>query len=83
MAQVAMSLDEKAVWNERTKLTCTALNNIAVATVVTGTIVPLISGVNGSTSAPTLVRVATLFLWLAMGMTIHVGALTLMRRVRG
>jgi len=40
----------KAVHNERLKLLATALNNLGVATIVTGLIAPLVSSLYGFTS---------------------------------
>ena len=78
-----MSADEKAVWNEQTKLTCTALNNIAVATVVTGVVVPLISGLSQPTFLPLWVRPAAIIWWLGFGMLVHASARQIMRRIKG
>lgn len=63
------------VQNERIKLTATALNNIAVATVVTALIAPTASFLYG-TANPTAGRwsIAIGLAWLVGGGTLHLAA---------
>ena len=78
-----MTADQKAVWNEQTKLTCSALNNIAVAIVVTGTVVPLISGQAVAASAQNVfTTLIPVIWWFGIGALLHAAVLKLMTRVK-
>jgi hypothetical protein len=71
------------VHNERVKLSATALNNTAIATVVTGLIAPAASFAYGLSTGPSghlwwLVASA----WLSSGVLIHFAARAMLKGLR-
>jgi hypothetical protein len=59
------------VHNERTKLTATALNNVAVALIVTGFVVPVV-GLGQRTDLPAAAgQLWFSFVWLVTGSVVH------------
>ena len=72
-----------AIDNERVKLTATALNNTAVAVIVTGVIVPSASFLYGLATVPQarfwwLIALA----WLVGGIALHAGARLALGRLK-
>lgn len=64
----------KSVRNERLKLRATALNSIAVASVVAGFITPLAAltfGLSGMADRWIVVTFAAMLAWLALGGILH------------
>ena len=74
--------DAKAIRNERTKLTCTALNNVGVAIAVTGAVVPLVTLQIGVTAGQVALRITLMVWWLGAGVMFHLLALRLMSRIK-
>jgi VIT1/CCC1 family predicted Fe2+/Mn2+ transporter len=78
-------LSMNLVHNERTKLTATWVNAVAVAVVATGAIAPVAAVAFG---LPTLGTISTGFLpsitaaWLLLGITLHISARVVLRRLR-
>jgi hypothetical protein len=75
MIQPASPDDEarrKLVRNEQLKLTATASNNLAVASIVTGAIGPAVAATYGITAPHGPFWSAFLILWLTMGMSLHI-----------
>lgn len=72
------------IHNEQTKLTATALNNIAVAFVIAGFVGPLVAYGFGSTSLPPTLATAVISLsWFLIGLILHlIARLILLRLVR-
>ena len=71
------------IHNERTKLTAGALNTLAVATVVTGIVVPTVKFVyepGGAPQGSLLVFIS--FIWLGAGGGIHLIARAVLGRLR-
>ena len=73
----------KLVYNERIKLLATALNYMAVATIVTATVAPFVSFLYGLPSVATngwwlLIGLA----WLLVGLALHVVAQLILGRLR-
>jgi len=71
------------VINERTKLTATAINNVAVATIATALIAPAVSFVYGSPATGPhgwwfLIALA----WCAAGVVLHLTARGILGRLR-
>jgi hypothetical protein len=71
------------VHNERTKLLATGLNNVAVATIVTAIIAPIVGFLYGSPSAAAtrwwpLIGIV----WLLVGLGLHIAAQTVLGRLR-
>ena len=71
------------VHNERTKLLAAALNNVSVATIVTGIIAPIVGFLYGSPSATVstwwwLIAAA----WLIVGAGLHVAAHAVLGRLK-
>ena len=63
------------VHNEQTKLTATALNNVAVATVIAGFLGPIVALVLDSRSVQTdSIAVLTSATWLFVGWILHLVA---------
>ena len=68
------------VYNEQTKLTATALNNVAVALIVAGFVAPVVGFANslefrlGVASTTTFTAI-----WLATGLILHVTARLILR----
>jgi hypothetical protein len=60
-----------ALINERTKLTATAINNVAVTTIATALIAPAVSFVYGPPAA-----------WCAAGVVLHLTARGILGRLR-
>ena len=68
---------------EQTKLTATALNNVAVSVIVTGVVVPAVAYGYGLTGAPAVSRWWLLAIaWFAGGVGLHGGARLLLRGLR-
>jgi hypothetical protein len=62
------------IHNERTKLSATALNGVAIASIVAGFITPLAAltfGVSGPVGRGVLVTALASFAWLAVGLGLH------------
>ncbi|GEO13497.1 hypothetical protein [Microvirga aerophila] len=60
------------VHNEQTKLTATALNNIAVAFVIAGFVGPVVALGYGSDALPRGgIAIAVSFIWLFVGFILH------------
>ena len=71
------------VHNERIKLLATALNNMAVATVITAVLGPIVGILNGSPGpAITAWWVAGGILWLLAGIGLHLVAQGALGRLR-
>jgi uncharacterized membrane protein YhdT len=74
------------VYNERVKLTATAINNVGIAAVVTGVIVPVAAfayrTAPGSIDYPAWYFAGFLFLWLSGGLVCHFIARTVLLRMR-
>lgn len=70
------------VHNERVKLTASALNNIAVATVVTAIIVPIVGWLYGASVAATPVFWLIMAAWLVVGVALHVIAQGVLGRLK-
>jgi hypothetical protein len=71
------------VANERWKLTATALNGVAVATMVTGFVAPLVAvsyGVPSMSGSIYLIGIAAI--WFLTGIGIHIGARFVLGRLR-
>ena len=70
--------------NERTKLSATAINNLALAFAVAGFVAPLVASSFGSSSAPvaSAVTVAVSVTWLVAAAALHIAARWLLRRLR-
>ena len=71
------------VANERWKLTATALNGLAVATMVTGFVAPLVAVSYGVSGAPgnayfTAVGLA----WFSVAFALHIAARFVLRRLK-
>jgi hypothetical protein len=71
------------IHNERTKLLATALNNTAVATMVTAIIAPIVGSLYGSPSAAAskwwpLIGIV----WLLVGLGLHVAAQVVLGKLR-
>lgn len=66
--------------NERTKLTATWLNGIAIAAIAVGAIAPSIAAVTGTTS-PLLAGALALF-WLLVGTGLHFAARAILGRLK-
>lgn len=74
---------QTAIDNERTKLTANALNTLAVATVVTGIVVPTVKFVyepGGTPPWPLLVAIS--LVWLGAGVGLHLIARAVLGRLR-
>jgi hypothetical protein len=70
------------VHNEQTKLTATALNNIAVAFVIAGFIGPLVAYGFGSTTLPPTLPTAVISLsWFLTGLILHLIARLILLRL--
>ena len=75
----SMTADAKAVWNEQRKLTSVTIYNVGIAIMVTGVVVPVVSGqIDG-----TFVRVAQAVWAFAIGILLHVLARNVLEGVRG
>jgi dipeptide/tripeptide permease len=73
------------VHNERTKLTATWLNALAAATVVTGVIAPLVAivfGIPTSGKVSSVVFILATFVWLVLGVILHMLARRILGRLR-
>lgn len=74
--------EQKLIDNERAKLTATYVNNLAVALVVLGTFAPAIGLAYGAQGAvhgwPLLLALA----WFAAGITLHLFARSMLRRLQ-
>ena len=72
------------VHNEQTKLTATALNNIAVATVIAGFLGPIVALVLDSRSVQTdSIAVLTSAAWLFVGWILHLVARLVLLGLKG
>jgi hypothetical protein len=76
-----MSLKDK-VHNERTKLIAAALNNSAVATIVTAFIAPIAGSLYGSASVTGPGWWITSVVWLLGGLTLHFAGQAVLGRLR-
>lgn len=75
----------KLVENERTKLSATALNGVAVTSVAAGFVTPLVAltyGVPGSGAGGAALTTISAVAWLATGIGLHVMARKLLRNLR-
>ncbi|HYF55646.1 MAG TPA: hypothetical protein VEA41_15445 [Salinarimonas sp.] len=73
------------IHNERTKLSATALNGVAVASIVAGFITPLAAasfGVPGPAGRSLAVTLAAAVGWLVVGLCLHLAARRLLRELR-
>lgn len=71
------------IHNERMKLLATALNNTAVATVITAVVAPFVGLLNGASStALNLWWVFSGGLWFLVGIGLHLIALAVLGRLR-
>lgn len=71
------------VANERWKLTATALNGLAVATMVTGFVAPLVAVSYGVSSVPGVSYFAvTGTVWFLAAIVLHIGARTVLRGLK-
>ena len=66
--------------NEQVKLVATGLNNLAVATVIAGFIGPVVALGSAATPRTDAVAIAASFVWLLVGVILHLcGRLILLR----
>ena len=75
----------KTVHNERTKLTATLLNGVAIASVVAGVITPLAAlsfGFGSTSSRNTIAALLISFAWLNVGLSLHIVARIVLGRLR-
>ena len=71
------------VRNERLKLLATALNNMAVATIITAVIAPVVTLFNGSTgTAVTIWWAFGSAVWILAGLGLHLAAQGVLGRLR-
>jgi hypothetical protein len=70
------------VYNEQTKLTATALNNVAVAFVVAGFVAPVVGFANGLELRLGVASTTFTAVWLATGLILHVTARLILRRLK-
>jgi hypothetical protein len=70
------------VHNEQTKLTATALNNVAVAFVIAGFVAPVV-GFGQTLSAPdNAIPVLFSLVWLLTGLVLHLAARLVLRTLQ-
>ena len=70
------------VYNEQTKLTATALNNVAVAFVVAGFVAPVVGFANGLELRLGVASTTFTAVWLATGLILHLTARLILRRLK-
>jgi len=73
------------IHNERTKLTATATNGVAIASIVAGFVTPLAAltfGVPGPATRGAILTVIVALAWLAVGVGLHLLARALLGRLR-
>jgi len=70
------------VYNEQTKLTATALNNVAVAFVVAGFVAPVVGFANGLELRLGVASTTFTAVWLATGLILHVTARLILMRLK-
>ena len=74
------------VHNERLKLTAGWLNTIAAGTVIAGVITPLVAVAYGLRTGPEMISagivVALMLGWIWVGVTLHIIASRMLRRLR-
>ena len=73
------------IHNESTKLTATWLNTLAAATVATGVIAPMVAlvfGVPTSAAISAAAFVIATVIWLGLGMSLHLLARAVLRRLQ-
>lgn len=70
--------------NERTKLTATAINNLALAFAVAGFVAPLVGYSFGLSSAPpaSAGTIVVSFVWLTAAIVLHIAARRFLRNLR-
>jgi hypothetical protein len=68
--------------NEQTKLTATALNNIAVAFVVAGFVAPVVGFGQAQQVPSDLFTIVFNLAWLLTGFALHLTARLILRRLR-
>ena len=71
------------IHNERMKLLATALNNSAVATIVTAVIAPTASLLYGLTAIATGWWLAMALVWFLGGLSLHITAQLVLGRLKG
>jgi len=71
------------IHNERMKLLATALNNSAVATIVTAVIAPTASLLYGLTAIATGWWLAMALVWFLGGLSLHITAHLVLGRLKG
>jgi hypothetical protein len=73
------------ILNKRTKLLATALNNVAVATLIAGVIAPAANFLYGTTSATAIHSWSSIGLigccWFFGGVTLHLAAQLVLKRL--
>ena len=70
------------IHNEQTKLTATALNNTAVAFLVAGFVVPLINYAQHPEPLADGKAILLSIIWVVVGLTLHIVARLVLRRLR-
>ena len=71
------------VHNEKTKLLATALNNLGVASIVTGAFAPVAAHILGSLTTDDPLRLASVVvIWLAVGVGLFAGAHRILRELK-
>jgi hypothetical protein len=70
------------IQNEQTKLTATALNNVAVAFVVAGFVAPVIGFARTLEFRPGVESAIFSAVWLLTGSVLHVAARLILRRLQ-
>jgi hypothetical protein len=70
------------IQNEQTKLTATALNNVAVAFVVAGFVAPVIGFARTLEFRPGVESAIFSAVWLLTGSVLHVAARRILRRLQ-
>jgi hypothetical protein len=68
------------VHNEQTKLTATALNNVAVAFVIAGFVAPIVG--LGQSRPADIVPVLFSLIWLLTGLVLHLAARLILRTLQ-
>ena len=68
--------------NERTKLLATAMNNMAVATIITAVVTPMVRLLYGSQTLISPYWLAFWLLWLFVGVALHLSAQAILGRLK-
>jgi MFS-type transporter involved in bile tolerance (Atg22 family) len=72
-----------AVHNEQTKLTATALNNLAVATIIAGFLSPIVAlRLDAASPRADDIAVVTSLVWLLLGWILHLVARLVLLRLK-